>query len=145
AVTAVVRARLPGAVVIVTADHGEEFREHGGRYHGTTVYEEQVRVPLVVSAPGLFAHHHAPAPLQLIDLLPPVLSGLDMPRPARLRGNDLGRMLAGAPLSAEETTGFAFAEVDTHTLLARGSLRLVCARRIGACALYDLAKDPGQT
>ena len=40
------RARRPGAVVIVTADHGEEFGDHGGRYHGTTVYEEQVRVPL---------------------------------------------------------------------------------------------------
>ncbi len=41
--------------VIVTADHGEEFGDHGGRYHGTTVYEEQVRVPLVVNAPGLVA------------------------------------------------------------------------------------------
>ena len=46
------RARRPGAVIIVTADHGEEFGEHGGRYHGTTVYEEQVRVPLVVVGPG---------------------------------------------------------------------------------------------
>ena len=47
-----VRARRPGAVLIVTADHGEEFGEHGGRYHGTTVYEEQVRVPLVIDGPG---------------------------------------------------------------------------------------------
>ena len=42
------RARRPHAVVIVSADHGEEFGDHGGRYHGTTVYEEQVRVPLVI-------------------------------------------------------------------------------------------------
>jgi HEAT repeat protein len=139
-----VRALRPRAVVIVTADHGEEFREHGGRYHGTTVYEEQVRVPLVISAPGLFAPRRAAAPVQLIDLLPTVLSGLDMPRPARLRGNDLGRMLAGTPLDPEEAAGFAFAEVETHTMLARGSLRLICARRIGACALHDLAKDPQQ-
>ena len=50
-----VRARRPGAIVVVTADHGEEFGEHGGRYHGTTVYEEQVRVPLVVVGPGVRA------------------------------------------------------------------------------------------
>src|SRR6185437_5465032 len=48
-----VEARRPGAIVLVTADHGEEFGEHGGRYHGTTVYEEQVRVPLVVAGPGI--------------------------------------------------------------------------------------------
>ena len=39
----------------MTADHGEEFGEHGGRYHGTTVYDEQVRVPLVVVGPGVRA------------------------------------------------------------------------------------------
>ena len=40
------RAR-PDALVVLAADHGEEFGEHGGRYHGTTLYDEQVRVPLV--------------------------------------------------------------------------------------------------
>src|SRR5262249_7616356 len=42
-----------GVVVALTADHGEEFGEHGGVYHGSTLYEEQVRVPLVVVAPGV--------------------------------------------------------------------------------------------
>jgi hypothetical protein len=40
------RKRRPSSVVIISSDHGEEFGEHGGRYHGTAVYEEQVRVPL---------------------------------------------------------------------------------------------------
>jgi arylsulfatase A-like enzyme len=71
-----VRARSPGAVVIVTADHGEEFGEHGGRYHGTTVYEEQVRVPLVMNAPGLLAPRRVTrARASLVDLLPTVLAG----------------------------------------------------------------------
>jgi hypothetical protein len=73
ALVTTMRAARPGAVIIVTADHGEEFSEHGGRYHGTTVYEEQVRVPLVVNAPGLLPPHHVSAPVQLIDLLPTVL------------------------------------------------------------------------
>jgi RimJ/RimL family protein N-acetyltransferase len=41
------------AVIAVTADHGEEFGEHGGVYHGSALYDEQVRVPLVIAAPGV--------------------------------------------------------------------------------------------
>jgi arylsulfatase A-like enzyme len=151
AVVRAMRAQRPGAVVIVAADHGEEFGEHGGRYHGTTVYEEQVRVPLVVSAPGLLAPRRVSAPVQLVDLLPTVLAGLAIPRPARVRGTDLGPLLVGlspevngAPSPASSLPGFAFAETDTQTMLARGNLRLVCARRIGACALYDVERDPGE-
>lgn len=158
AIIEAVRATRPGAVIIVTADHGEEFLEHGGRYHGTTVYEEQVRVPLVVSAPGIIEPGRVVPPVQLIDLLPTVLAGLDIPRPARVRGADLGPYLAGAgraggteepgppklPLDDSLKRGLAFSETDAHTMLARGSLRLLCARKIGACALYDVARDPGQ-
>lgn len=149
AIVAAVRAQRPNAVVIVAADHGEEFGEHGGRYHGTTVYEEQVRVPLVVSAPGLLAPRRVSAPVQLVDLLPTVLAGLAIPRPARVRGADLGPLLAGLPPPAPASPapgpslpGFAFSETDTQTMLARGNLRLVCARKIGACALYDVEHDP---
>jgi len=140
-----VRKVRPGALVIVTADHGEEFGEHGGRYHGTTVYEEQVRVPLIVNAPGLLAPRRVPQPVQLVDLLPTVLAGLDIPRPARVRGTDLGPLLTGKPPPTGFEDGFAFSETDEQTLLARGPLRLVCARKVGACALYDLTKDPRQT
>jgi len=130
--------------VIVSADHGEEFSEHGGRYHGTTVYEEQVRVPLVMHAPGLVSARRVASPVTLVDLFPTVLSGLDIPRPARVRGTDIGPFILGMN-GPESARGFAFSETDTMTMLARGPLRLVCARRIGACALYDVEKDPGQT
>ena len=143
AILAAVRAVRPEAAAIVTADHGEEFSEHGGRYHGTTVYEEQVRVPLVIAAPGLFKPHRVAAPVALVDLLPTVLAGLEIPRPARIRGADLGAFLAGtAPVDAP---GLAFAETEAQTMLAKGPLRLVCARKIAACALYDVVKDPGET
>jgi arylsulfatase A-like enzyme/HEAT repeat protein len=158
AIVAEVRQRRPSAVVIVTADHGEEFSEHGGRYHGTTVYEEQVRVPLVVNAPGLLPPHKVSEPVELIALLPTVLAGLEIPRPARVRGADLGPLLAApAPKAQDPSTasglpgdpaalpGFAFAETDTQTMLAKGSLRLICARKIAACALYDIERDPGET
>jgi hypothetical protein len=113
AILAKLATRSRKATVIVTADHGEEFGEHGGRYHGTTVYEEQVRVPLVIAGPGIAAHRVA-TPVQTIDLLPTALSALGIPRPARIRGRDLGPHIAEAQPKA------------------------------GACALYDARNDPGE-
>jgi HEAT repeat protein len=128
------QARRPGAIVVVTADHGEEFGEHGGRYHGTTVFDEQVRVPLVVVGPGVKAGRRVPTVVQTIDLLPTTLSALGIPRPARLRGRDLGPLLAGDPKAVDD--GRAFVETDDYELLASGPDRLVCQRRAAACALY---------
>lgn len=135
------RKRRKNPVTIVTSDHGEEFGEHGGRYHGTSVYEEQVRVPLVISAPGAIAPRRIPEVVQTIDLLPTVLSALDVPRPPRIRGRDLGPLLSG---KRSPEAGLAYAETEEHTLLAEGNLRLVCARKIGACKLFDIASDPQQ-
>ena len=140
AIVAGVRAKRPGAVIIVSADHGEEFGDHGGRYHGTTVYDEQVRVPLVIDVPGLLEPRRVAAPVSLVDLMPTVLAGLGIPRSPRIRGRNLAPWLLGRGRGE----GFAFAETDEQTLLAEGSLRLVCARRIGACRLYDVTSDPGQ-
>ncbi|MCS6899279.1 MAG: sulfatase, partial [Myxococcales bacterium] len=126
-----VRAYRPNTIVLFSSDHGEEFGEHGGRYHGTTVYEEQVRVPLMIHAPGLIPARQIEAPVQTIDLLPTILAALRIPRPARVRGRDLGSYLG--PTEPFAGLGFAFAETDESTMLAEGSLRLVCARKLGAC------------
>jgi arylsulfatase A-like enzyme len=136
-----VRARRQGhrLVTIVTADHGEEFGDHGGRYHGTTCYEEQVRVPLLVSGPGV-SPRRMPTVVQTIDLLPTVLSAMGIPRPESVRGRDLGELLAGK--APADDPGLAYSETDDRTLLARGNDRLICARKIAACALYDVASDP---
>ncbi|MBK7582809.1 MAG: sulfatase-like hydrolase/transferase [Myxococcales bacterium] len=136
------RAKRPEGVVIVTADHGEEFGDHGGRYHGTTVYEEQVRVPLVISAPGAIATQRVSEVVQTIDLLPTLLGALSIPIPPRVRGRDLGPLLSGARPSGK---GLALAETEEQALLAEGELRVVCQRKLGACQMFDVAKDPGQT
>ncbi len=136
-----VEQRRPGAVTILSADHGEEFGDHGGRYHGSSVYEEQVRVPLIIAGPGVKAQR-VPEVVQTIDLLPTVLSALAVPRPPRIRGRDLSSLLAGRRASGP---GMAYAETDEQALYAEGPFRLLCARRLGACKLFDLEKDPGQT
>jgi arylsulfatase A-like enzyme len=132
------RAKRPKATVMVTADHGEEFNEHGGRYHGTSVYEEQVRVPLVIVGEGIGRGVRSLTVVQTIDMLPTVLSAWGAPRPARVRGRDLGPVLTGK----EVDEGLAYAEAEHMTLLARGGDRLVCERRLRACSLFDVQADP---
>jgi hypothetical protein len=139
-VVRLVRARRPETAIVVTADHGEEFGEHGGRYHGTTVYEEQVRVPLVVVGPGVAPGVRVPTVVQTIDVMPTALSALGIPRPARLRGRDLGPVLSAR--AGARDAGLAFAETDDAALVASGAHRLVCERRAAACALYRPSVDP---
>jgi arylsulfatase A-like enzyme len=76
--------------IIVTSDHGEEFNEHGGFWHGTTLYDEQVRVPLLVKLPesrrgGTVVRHW----VQSIDLMPTVLKLFEAPVPEGVQGGDL--------------------------------------------------------
>jgi hypothetical protein len=68
-----------------------------------------------------------------------MLGALDIPLPPRLRGRDLGPLLAGR---RGEEPGHVYAETEDYALLGKGSLRLVCARRLGACQLFDVEKDP---
>lgn len=68
-------------VVVVTADHGEAFGEHGMSWHGIELWEELVRVPWIVFVPGVAPRHITVARSQ-IDLAPTVLELLSMRVPA---------------------------------------------------------------
>jgi arylsulfatase A-like enzyme/HEAT repeat protein len=136
------RRTRPGAIVVVAADHGEEFDEHGGRYHGSTLYDEQLHIPLIVSVPGVAAHTVA-SPVELIDVTPTVLNLLDIPVPARMRGTDLGPWLAIPPADPERLPP-AFAEVEDKRMVVWRNEKLICDLNWGFCAYYDLATDPGE-
>ncbi|HLK88390.1 MAG TPA: sulfatase-like hydrolase/transferase [Polyangia bacterium] len=135
-----VRARRPGTIVILAADHGEEFDEHGGRYHGSSLYEEQLRIPLIISIPGV-APHVVDGQVQLLDVSPTVLNLLDISVPARMRGTDLGPWLATPPAPAARLPP-AFAELEDRRMVSFGGEKLICDMRLGSCAYYDLAADP---
>ncbi len=67
-------------LIIVTADHGEEFHDHGGWLHGRTVYDELIRVPLLIKFPrSAFRGQRITAKTRLIDILPTVLESLQIP------------------------------------------------------------------
>lgn len=73
-------------VVVFTADHGEEWGEHGGKGHGTTLHAEQIRVPLIVAGPGLSIGVQDEVPLSTLDLSPSLLTVLDLDIPLSFMG-----------------------------------------------------------
>jgi arylsulfatase A-like enzyme len=83
---------LHDAVIAYSADHGEEFLDHGGWTHGGALYEEQIRVPLAVRLPGE-APRRVSAPVSLVDLAPTLLEALLVPMPESFEGRSLRPMM----------------------------------------------------
>lgn len=133
------RARRPGATVVLTADHGEEFQDHGGRYHGSTLYDEQVRVPLVWSSPGVVSHRVIAAPVEHVDLATTLLTAAGVPTDVRMRGDDLGPLLAGTTTDGPR---FAFADIADQRMVVDGRYKAICESRSPRCQLFDLREDP---
>ena len=83
------------SLVIITSDHGEGLGQHGFWSHGMNLYDESLRVPLLVRWPGDRAPgsvHHGP--VSLLDLAPTMLAAADVSHPGSLPGRDLRRLLA---------------------------------------------------
>ncbi len=91
-------------LVVVTSDHGEEFLDHGSWEHQKTLYEEVVRVPLVMAGPGVPARR-GQAQASLLDVAPSILSWAGLAVPPEMQG----RNLLSAPAERE-----AYGETD-HT------------------------------
>ncbi len=72
--------------VVLTADHGEEFLEHGGVLHGLTQYREVLAVPLLISGPGVPPNTRIGEPGSLVDGMPSSLSLLGIAAPDSLDG-----------------------------------------------------------
>lgn len=152
------RGHLENALVVVTADHGEEFLEHGAVGHGTDLYEESVRVPLILNGPMVTPRVVA-EPVSLIDLAPTLLEvGRAQPEPrfegrsrAYLLGDDLvswirrlWRYAEGSdvhlqlPVPASPYGGYAH-----EAGLVRGAQKLLVDPK-GQASAYDLDRDPGE-
>jgi uncharacterized protein (TIRG00374 family) len=93
------------ATIIVTSDHGEEFGEHGGFWHGTTLYDEQVHVPLFVKLPmGQFGGTTRREWVQHVDLMPTILRLSGVESPAGVQGHDVfDRSVSRDEVFAEES------------------------------------------
>jgi arylsulfatase A-like enzyme len=124
-------------LIVVTADHGDAFLEHGDLQHGRSLYRELVHVPLLVRGPGLKGGRHITHVVENASIAPTVLeaTGADSsPRsfyPALVAGTeppgDVG-------MSEAPTTGLY--------ALREGPLKLITSKR--GTELYDLKADPGE-
>jgi arylsulfatase A-like enzyme len=142
------RGALDDALVIVTADHGEEFLEHGLVGHGSHLYDESVHVPLVVAGFGrsALAPRTVALPVESKDILP-TLSGLvGLPAPSyELPGVSLLEARP-RPVFSETLTGL---ERGRQTYVERDALvfdrwKLIQTEAENRVELYDLADDGGE-
>ena len=76
---------LTNTVVVLLADHGEEFLDHGGELHGQSIFDELVRIPLIVYVPGGQPVRNADR-ISMIDLAPTLLSLINVPVPEAFQG-----------------------------------------------------------
>jgi len=81
--------RLDDAILVVVGIHGEEFFEHGGAGHGTTLYEESLRIPLLIRAPELLAPGRVEVPVDLLDLAPTLVDLVGVAAPTGWQGESL--------------------------------------------------------
>jgi hypothetical protein len=134
-----INSEAPDALVIVTADHGEAFGDHGDNYHGTSLYDEQIRVPILIRIPNV-AHRIVDTPVSLVDLLGTTTHLLDIPTPARVRSRDLRPLITG-----ELSTLDAYSETNDLAMVVHDGHKLICNIKTDLCSLYHLVGDPGET
>jgi arylsulfatase len=137
---------LDKTLLIVTADHGEAFGEHGYMSHLSGVYDELVHIPLVMRLPGRpRLTGDVTALTQTVDLLPTILELVQAVFPrAQVQGRSLLPLLAGQP-QAGRTYIFAADEKGWLSYLVRSQRWSLLLYRGGKLrALYDLQYDPAQ-
>jgi arylsulfatase A-like enzyme len=132
--------------VILTADHGEEFADHGGFYHGTTLYEEQISLPLLIRGPGIVPGRETRLTRQ-IDIAPTILGRFGVAPPHSWEGLDLLDEPPDITQSLAEVNHQGSQLVSLRTASAESALKLIVAnadnpRRLPSKELFDLARDP---
>ena len=106
--------------VVVTADHGQQFLEHGRYGHRHYLYDELIRVPLIIAGPGLESQVIGQQ-VSLLDLAPTILDMLEIEKPRAFLGNSLLPLISRKGARAGNSE--AISETDTTTLLVRASTR----------------------
>ncbi|MBL8840881.1 MAG: sulfatase [Planctomycetes bacterium] len=89
---------LENLILVITADHGEEFMEHGGTSHAFALWNELLHVPLLIVAPGLLPEGVViDAPVPSIDLYPTLCELAGVALPDGLQGKSFAPLLRGEP------------------------------------------------
>jgi arylsulfatase A-like enzyme len=135
---------LESTIVAISADHGEEFLDHGQLYHSGRPYPPQTRVPLILRHPGV-KPLRVKEPVSLIDLAPTFLRGVGLFPPREYKGVGLRLTAAGlaagrkvfieTPRNVPQGNSFAWAVVEGDWLFIYDLFG-------NTFELYDKATDP---
>lgn len=143
-------------IIIVTADHGEEFFEHGEKGHKHNLHVESLRVPLLVKPAGRFEPRVERAAVSLVDLFPTLAPGGRGASPGGAGGRALpgwrsstdGREALVAdlalPLRAVVNGEVVAKRTDRHLALRTGLHKLIRLPRREGVRLYSVDDDPAE-
>lgn len=129
-------------ILIISADHGEAFQEHGVSFHGSTVYDEMVRIPLIVHIPRR-APRMIDEPVSLVDLGPTILDLFGQETPGTFMGQSLVPMLAGGtepllrPIVVDSSRW-------QQALVFPDGYKVIYDMRSRTSELYDTNADPAE-
>jgi arylsulfatase A-like enzyme len=142
------------SMIVLLSDHGEEFYEHGGFQHGQTLYDELLRVPLIVKLPRQDqAGTRVAAPVSLLDVAPTIaaLAGATTTG-AGFDGIDLQRLGRAGDVPRRPIAAETHADAVNLRAVRLGNLK--CIENVGridrfshpapAMEVFDLAADPGE-
>jgi len=139
-------------VFLVTSDHGEEFQEHGSLLHGTTQYQELLRIPWILRGPGVPSGTVLDDAVHGVDITPTLLAAMGIPSSVPRDGLDVSVLWKGGTLPERVFFGEADHNnriegrdvIDIKRMVRRGSDKLHWNRATGEFEFYDLATDPGE-
>ena len=147
---------LKDYIVIITADHGEEFREHKGFSHWPKFYDELIHIPLIIKLPDIKKGKIVEDLIQHIDISPTILGHLKIKKPQNYQGIDILRRFDTTTSNVIHTRG-----VISETLVKNGRVskngkgkviisyrtrkwKLIIDFEKKSKELYDLAEDPDE-
>lgn len=130
-------------LVIVAADHGEQLFDHGAMGHSNSLFQEEVRVPLLIRVPG-GVRREVHQPVSLVDVAPTILEFVGVTPPEEFQGRSLASSISGEFLSPRPA--FMSLSRGDHRLFAvvSGDWKLIENAGKGTSALYNLRADPNE-
>ena len=93
---------LEDTIFVITSDHGTELFDHGGKGHRTTLYDEQIHIPLIVHYPGVVQAARFGGQTRMIDLGPTLRDLAGLPAVSTTMGASLGPSLRGETSTAPD-------------------------------------------
>jgi arylsulfatase A-like enzyme len=132
---------LDRALVVVTSDHGEEFGDHGGLLHRGSLYEELLRVPLIVRGSGLPSGVVESRLASTVDIAPTILAAVGLEPPPSMEGRDL---FAQQPLEWSQQRVFSQYGTQIYSLRTP-RWKLIEYPDRDHHLLFDLTHDPNET